>query len=192
MRLSTLFSFIMAVVCATYLQAQPVISNAEDFSIGTVLKFQQCEPGGVLPGNAGADQIWDFSDLSSLPDTTIETMVSPGSTPSGNDFPEANLTESYSDGRYVYVDKQTNGNYLVGFADPAAGLTIHYPNAMQFAVRPITFETNITDEFTISYSVNSLNFVGAGTVNILADGYGTLILPNATYENVLRLKVEQS
>lgn len=174
------------------LQAQPIISNAEDFSIGTVLRFQQCVPEGVAAGNAGTNQVWDFSMLTHLPDTTVETMADPSQTPSGSAFPEANLAEAYSDGRFVYVDKQTDANYLVGFADINSGLMMHYPNAMQFAARPIMYETFITDDFTNNYTVSNLNFSGAGSITIHADGYGTLILPNGTHENVLRLKIEQS
>lgn len=181
----------MWISCYT-LNAQPVISNAEYFFIGTVLKFQKCVPEGVMQGNSGINQVWDFSMLNSLPDTTIETMVNPSLTPSGNEFPESNLAESYSDGRFVYVDRQADANYLVGFVDPNSGLIMHYPNSMQFAVRPITYGASITDDFTTNYTVSSLNFIGEGTVTIIADAYGTLILPNGTYENVLRLKIEQT
>ncbi|MEI6488399.1 MAG: T9SS type A sorting domain-containing protein [Bacteroidota bacterium] len=183
--------FMLAVI-PTILSAQPTITNAENFSIGTVLTFQQCNSTGVSPGNSGASQTWNFSTLTSLSTTSVETMVTPASTTHGNLFPTSNLVEKYSDGTFVYVHATADSSYLVGYVDTVNNYIIHYPNSLLFALRPITYSNLTTDAFSDIFSSSSYNFNGQGTSTINADGYGTLILPNGTYSNVLRLKITQN
>jgi len=187
----TITLFMLALIPAI-LSAQPTITNAENFSIGTVLTFQQCNSTGVNPGNSGASQTWNFSTLTSLGTTSIETMVTPASTTHGNLFPTSNLVEQYSNGTFVYVNATVDSSYLVGYVDTTNNLIIHYPNSLLFALRPITYTNITTDTFSDIFSSPSYNFNGQGTSTINADGYGTLILPNGTYSNVLRLKITQN
>lgn len=180
------FTLLMLAIIPTIVWAQPTITNAEDFTIGTVLKFQKCNPTSVSAGNAGANQTWNFSTLTSLPDTTTEWMVLPSSTTNGSLFPTANQVEKYSDGRFVYVTKTANENYLVGFIDTTSSYpATHYPNPMLFAKRPLNYGTIVTDTFTITGSS------ALGIVTINPDAYGTLILPNGTHNNVLRVKITE-
>lgn len=169
--------------------AQPTLNNAENFIIGTTLKFINCSTVNVSPGNTGTNQVWNYTSLSQTNDTITEWMVSPSSTPAASLFPSANLVEKYSDGRYVYVNKTTSSNLLVGFYDPS--ITVNYPTPIKFMKRPISFNDNVTDYFTTDYTINGYNFKGTGTVNIAADAFGTLMLPNNTYSNVLRVKISQ-
>lgn len=167
--------------------AQPVIGNAEDFTIGTVLEFQKCDTTGVTPGNAGANQTWDFSSLVPLSDTLIQWIVPPSSVPNGDLFPDANLVEKDSEGRLVFVNKTDSESYGVGFDD----MTDTYPplvysDPMLFMKRPITYGTTFTDTFVFQGSP------GTGIITVEADGYGTLILPNGIYNNVLRVKFTET
>ena len=166
--------------------SQPTITNAEDFAIGTTLKFQKCDPLNVSPGNAGPNQTWDYSNITTLPDTSIEWMLSPSSTTNGSLFPTANLVVKVSNGQFTYITKTENENNIVGFIDTSASFPpTYYTNPMVIAKRPITYGTIITDTFTLSGSQD------LGTVTIEPDAYGTLILPNGTYSNVLRTKISQ-
>jgi hypothetical protein len=172
--------------------SQPTIQNMENFSIGTVLKFKECNSAGVNAGPSGASVTWDFSSLTLLPDTTTELIIAPSEAPHDSLFPSANMVEKYSDGRYVYFEKTSTENKLHGFADDGSGFLIKYPNSMLFARRPITYQDSISDIYTTSFTSSGFDFRGQGTATIEADGYGTLILPNDTYNNVLRVKITQS
>jgi hypothetical protein len=167
---------------------QPTLNNAENFTNGTILKFINCNTN-VNEGNSGPNQIWNFSTLSPLGDTITESIVLPSSTPNASLYPSANLVQQYSNGSFVYVNKTVNENKMVGYSEP--GLDISYPDPILFAKRPVTYGSVFTDTFTSSFTANSFNFSGSGTVTISADAYGTLILPNATYSNVLRLTTTQ-
>lgn len=176
----------------TVLFGQPLIENAENFKEGTVLVFQHCETENVSVGNSGANQVWDFSSLKTKEsETTTERMVLPQSTKYGELFPQANLVEEYSDGRLVYMLKTEDENHLLGFVDTTNNMTLKYNDPMLFAKRPLKYGDTITDLFTTEYTVRGLDFKGQGTVTIIADGYGKLVLPNGTYENVLRVKIAQ-
>ncbi len=183
--------FLLAIIPAITF-AQPIINNAENFTIGTVLKFVKCNSENVNPGNAGAKQIWNFSSLVSLKDTVTEWMVDPATTPDGDMFSNSNLAEKYSDGKYVYANINKNQNFLMGFVETRSKMIIKYIDPMLFAQRPITYGTKITDNFSEEFTVNNMDFVGGGTVTLNADGYGTLILRHIKYKNVMRLKITQT
>ena len=177
---------ILLVLIVNLVWAQPVITNAEDFDIGTVLKFQKCDPSGVSSGSAGVNQIWDYSTLTSLADTSTEWMLDPSLTTHGNLFPSANLVVKVSNGQFTYVNKTIDENNIVGYIDTTSSFPATlYPNPMLIAKRPLTYTTVITDTFMLSGSS------ALGIVTLDPDAYGTLILPNGTYSNVLRVKISQ-
>jgi hypothetical protein len=180
------FLLLMLVIISNLVWAQPVITNAEDFVIGTVLKFQKCDPTNVSAGNAGANQTWNFSTLTSLPDTATEWMLDPSTTTNGNLFPTANLVVKVSNGQFTYLNKTIDENNIVGFIDTTSAFPATlYPNPMLIAKRPFNYGTVVTDTFTLSGSP------ALGVVTFDPDAYGTLILPNGTYNNVLRVKISQ-
>ncbi len=171
-----------------------VIENAENFKSGTILTFQKCEPDNVTPQEKGENITWDFTELSETEDEKLtEEIISPKETKYHDSFSNADLVEKYSDGRLVYFTISKDENNLVGFVNPNSGMMMHYENPMLFMRRPITFGDSISDSYSTKYSVNNMNFKGKGNVSIIADGYGTLKLPNdKVYENVLRVKITQN
>jgi Secretion system C-terminal sorting domain len=175
-----------------FISAQ-TITNAEDFSIGNVLKFVHCDSTGVYAGSSGNNVTWNFSSLIPIPsDTETEWMVTPASTTHGGLFPGANQVEKYSNGQFVYVNKSAGATYLVGFVDTVNNIVLHYYDSMLFALRPISYGSTTIDTFKNKFSSGPYNFSGGGTSTIHADGYGTLILPTGTYTNVLRVTIIQS
>ena len=181
-----LFLLPILLISSTLVRSQPVITNAEDFDIGTVLTFQKCNTTGVSAGNSGANQTWDFSMLPSLPDITTEWMLDPSTTTNGNLFPTANLVVKVSNGQFTYVNKTINENNIIGFVDTTSTFpATQYPNPMLIAKRPLEYGIVVADTFTLSGST------ALGIVTLDPDAYGTLILPNGTYNNVLRVKISQ-
>lgn len=178
---------------SSFMFGQTEIKNAENFNEGTVLVFQNCEADNVTVGKPGEKQIWDFSNLILKEgDKTIEEMISPNETDFKDKFPKANLVEKYSDGRLVFMNKTDTENFLLGFIEIESEMMMVYTKPMLFAKRPIKFGDKFNDNYETEYSVKGMNFKGNGTVSIIADGYGTLILPNGKYENVLRVKITQT
>jgi len=173
------------------LSAQVTIKDVENFEIGTSLNFQQCDTVGVKPGFTGAKQTWDFSTLTPTK-VSQEDIVSPESTPYGTIFPKANMVEKNSDKTYVYVDKEDQLSYLVGFVSENPKTKIEYHKPIVFAKRPVNFGGTNSYPFTSQMVSNSMKFSGSGMMTIAADAYGTLTLPGKKkYSNVLRIKITQ-
>jgi hypothetical protein len=173
--------------------AQIAGKNVENFAAGTVLVFQNCDTENVNPGKAGENNVWDFSGLKSKKnDTVTERIVSPKETGYSQTFPKANLVEKYSDGVFVFIHKNEAESHLTGFVDTTNSMTMKYEDPMLLVKRPVEYGDSLTDRFTTEFNTKSINFKGKGKATILADGYGKLILPNASYENVLRVKLTQN
>lgn len=182
-------TLLFALLCLPrLLAAQPTITICENFSIGMVMRFQNCDTN-VFTGNGGANQTWNFSTLSNLPAIDTQWIVSPASTTHASLFPAANIVEKNSMGTFVYSNNSIDSNHMVGFLDTTSGLTIIYRDPMLFLFRPIHYGDIDTNIFTDTFSSGGYDFRGSGISIIHADGYGTLLLPNGTYNNVLRVKI---
>ena len=194
MRIKVIKTFKGFLLLSFYALAQnTVIKNAEDFRIGTTLIFQEAKDDSTNITLEGNKYIWDYSKIKILHSkTNTQRIVPPDSTPFYDLFPNANLVEHNSDGSYVYILKKGNENHLVGFVGAKNNeITIKYGNPMLFIKRPIKLGDSISDEFTTEYSVREMNFKGKGIITLKADGYGKLLLPQKTYDTVLRLVIKQ-
>jgi hypothetical protein len=101
------------------------------------------------------------------------------------------MVEKYSDGRYVFLNKTPDQNLLVGYRDSINGITVHYPDPVLIAERPMSYDDVTVDAFTAELQVG-VDMNGSGTTTLHADGYGTLMLPNGTYSDVLRVHLSQT
>lgn len=165
--------------------------NAENFEVGDKLIFQSCHTDNVLPGNSGENQVWDFSTLKKKDSTITEHMILPKSTKYADKFKSATIAEKYSDGKLIFLDNSKNESKLIGFISHKDDIFMEYNDPILLMKRPLKYKDEFTDNFTVNYKVKNLDFQGKGTVKVKADGYGKLILPNQTYENVLRVKMVQ-
>jgi hypothetical protein len=166
--------------------AQPVLENVGDIPIGAELKFMVVQPQQINAGPSGADVLWDFNSLPLPIDTVWQMTVPPSSTAYANFFPSATHVEINEDGSQIFVERGTQDK-LWGYVEP--GLVISYSDPYHFLQRPFAFEDQITDVSERSFSLGEeQQFHGTGTSLTHADAFGTLILPNGQYDDVLRLK----
>lgn len=182
---------IIFLVLTSLLLRSQIFENPENFIEGTMLRFQECYADSVYPGPAGKNQVWDFSRIRSKTNSIFkEEIVRTDKTPYKKDFKNSDFAEKNSDGTWVFYKIHQNQNLLMGYADDKAKMKMIYTEPMLFAKRPIQFGDSITDTFKRTYSVNQMDLSGTGTITIVADGTGTLILPNGIFENVLRIRIE--
>ncbi len=135
---------------------------------------------------SGANQVWDFSSATG---TSVEfnyVLLSNSSLPST--YPLTDVVET-SSGTENYFSKSTSdysleGQYLPGIAK------IIYTDKREFLKFPISYNDVFEETFsgTIENLTYNQTFDRAGTIEIKADGYGDLILPYATVDNVLRVR----
>ena len=143
----------------------------------------------TTPGNSGPNQIWDFSKIVF---TSKKQTANVGTTPTYNLEDVGNFNTLLTEAGYEYyfdlnettlmLKGYTSADFLTLYTDPI--LKMKYPFA---------YGDNYKDAFAghAIYKVNThITFDGEYTVS--ADGYGTLIAPDKTYRNVLRLTITKN
>lgn len=164
--------------------------------IGTTITANMVDSSTLTSGTSGPNQTWDYSGLvsSSVVSSTVE---SPSATPYASYFPNATMAGSSISGQaYSYSELSSTGSYTHGIgADNgfSSSVTV-YTDPEQTIPFPFTYNSTSSDNFeAVSYDgLGNIFLTRTGSNSIVGDGYGTLKLPDATYENVLRLKLTQS
>jgi hypothetical protein len=145
---------------------------------------------GVLPNTLGVNQVWDFSALTSNGITDVSTFTTVASTPNGANYSAATLAEDDGQGGYTYYKATSTQLEVVGIENPA--FTLNFSNTAIAAIWPIAMGYINNDTFSGTASSGTMTGTSTGTINTVASGSGTLIIPGgATFTDVLQLKVKQ-
>jgi len=139
------------------------------------------------PGNAGSNQVWDFSlnqYTGKSPLSTIETASLPKTAGVG-DY-NLSLIDSGND---YFMNSSQNQLEEWGYINKDLKLTLKYSDPVVKMKYPFSFGEQFSDHFigvALYNGVNSIDFFGDCIV--AADAYGTLILPDQVLQNTLRVK----
>lgn len=168
--------------------AQPVITSENVYLIGDQTEIAWCS-NPTAPGVAGADVIWDFSDLNEIEEQVFD-YIDPSSTIFGYQFPNSTLCGVGSDNYHSFYSVSDEHLIVEGYAGYEQGsmdtIKILYSDVEEFI--PIPFEFGDTHFDTFEGATEALGFAipFEGEIDLEVDGYGTLILPNGTFENAVR------
>ena len=140
----------------------------------------------ISPGQAGENQIWDFSDFK-CDNTKTSDIVGANETLHNGSFPLSNISIIDEDNYFYFNINELYLEYQ-GLITPNA--VISFDNPIMKMSYPFKFGDKIEDDFSgmgIYYGQIQTDIYG--TYSVEADGFGTLILPNdVTIHNVLRVK----
>jgi len=134
----------------------------------------------------GANQTWDLSTLTGSAATynyiSLSSSLEPATYPSANVIESASGAEGYltnTSTEYSYVGQYIPGSARVIYTDPR-----------KYLIFPMDFNDVFTDTWsgTVENIQAAQTFDRAGSTEITADGYGTLILPTGTVNDVLRIR----
>jgi hypothetical protein len=168
--------------------AQPEITQSNLPLVGDHVVIGICSDA-VNPGNPGAMQTWDMSYLTETEEQFF-TYIDPAEGLRSDSFPAANLCAVSWLNDYSYYNTGTSSLSVEGHVvtlEPSDTSVFVYNNNEQILGLPYTFNDGFTDTFDGSIYLSNLGtFSFDGTLDFEADGYGTLILPNGTYQNVVR------
>lgn len=191
------FTSIIIIYLFNGLIAQPTITNSWAPTTGIIYKSNGLDGTfGLSEGNSGANETWDFSSEDTLSSSQV-SYINPSSAPSSSSFPGATdvLSSLSVNGNATYNFNKLVGNtyQLIGVYQPSNNYIIDYTsNPLDFYLFPMTMNSTFNDIFsaTGSYSVSGQSGVlnRNGTIDVVVDGYGTLITHYGTYSNVLRVK----
>ncbi len=168
------------------LNAQTILNYANNGLIsGDSYNFQEIEFPD--PGIAGANQIWDFSKITFTGKSPVGNLQTPA-LPKMDGIGDYNL--SLLENGYDYFLNCTEVDLEeLGYVNSDNKITLKYTDPVVKMKYPFAYGSSFTDHFigTGIYSeTNTLDFFGDHTVT--ADAYGTLIMPDRTIQNTLRIK----
>lgn len=174
-------------VSSNVLLAQITLTAAQHTpTTGTSLNYNVDNTATIGPGASGANVTWDFSAQTGATAASWQYVPLASSTmPSA--FPQSNLVQSAS-GVENYYSTSSSGVTLEGHASSAQLTT--YVDKREFLKFPMAYTNTFNETFT-GTAVNLMTnqtFNRTGTVELTADGHGTLITPAGTFSNVLRVK----
>lgn len=167
------------------ISAQPVYNSISLPVIGSSISTKT-KAVSLDEGASGENQIWDFSGF----DTTgsiksISHIQSPVTT--GKSFlePASNFAEvSYGNINFSLIS--TEKIELLGRYIAATDLYSDYSDPVVTLRAPMAFGDFFSDDFSSTFSYQGVNINNTGIINMEYDGYGTLITPLGTYNNVIR------
>lgn len=145
----------------------------------------------VDQGNAGPNQIWDFSKIQvtgKSPESNIQSVASKNL----SGVSDYNLL--LNDGGYEYFFNFTeNGFEEKGFINIEKELTLVYSDPIVKMKYPFSFGEQFTDTYTgIAYYKGVSRIDVSGGYTVAADAFGTLIFPDRVIKNTLRLKITRN
>ena len=176
--------------------AQPQINSGNLPQLGDHITIAICSDipnPTTLDAQTGANHTWDFSTLTELEEQFFD-FVNPSSTYWPTTYQNSNICgASWEDGYSFYNISAnaltTEGNKLI--LSPGDTASIIYTDQEQIVPIPYSMGTTFSDNFSGTGFVSGFNASISGTIAFEADGYGTLILPNATYQNVVRYRFDR-
>lgn len=180
-----LLSF-LAACTATIVAAQPTLTAASNPVAGDAYTIHTTTV--TSPGNAGANQTWDFS---AQPDNSSTTLgyQSCAASPNCSMFPGTTVVGTQSNGQaYSYFLTDATRQAITGII--AGGVNIIFSNQEDVIRYPFTYGTTYTDAFAATFT-SGVDFHRAGTITVTGDGYGTLKTPAGTYPNALRVRRQE-
>lgn len=192
MKIKLLALSVLSFLITGIIHAQaPVITAGNSQTFGDSLTSYKIDTTGLTAGSAGTNVTWDFSTIDSIGITYRNTM-DPSTTPYPAYYPTANTAEKIVSGTsitYQFYNNTNDSMNIVGVSGSVIDSTIYF-NDDKAMVYPFTFQDSFWDT-----SIYTAYFTGAHNISYqsrttTSDGYGTLILPNGTFNNILRYYVD--
>ncbi len=182
--------YILFLICfgCLFAKAQYVLTAAANPAIGDVNSTISIDTTGLTTNTTIATgQTWNYSGITQNTTASVSstTFVSISSVPNNSLFPGANIGEMNAGGLSYTVYKNTTGITSMGSAAAAATDCVVYSDPITLYSFPMTYGTVNFDTFGATSGGSTVT----GSLTTYGDATGTLILPNGSYTNVLRLKL---
>ncbi len=176
------------VLCTAMLMAQPTVQFPQNApEIGDVTEIQYVSFDGLSPEPSGANVTWDYSGLTSSSGGQI-LAIAPSEAPSGEQFPTASVALNMGDSLYTFVLANTDGYFYLGSKTLIGSVPslLIYSDSRTFLKFPFTYNDTYFDTYKGIITTSMADLHVSAVTEMWADAYGTLILPDGTYSNVLR------
>lgn len=143
----------------------------------------------VAPGDAGPDQVWDFSGITIRGDKILSKITAPQfkDEKSAGDY---NIILEEDGSKYHF---NLTGDYFMETGGITPDYTLNFSDPIIKMVYPFAYGKHFTDNFAGQAEAKAGQKVDfSGVLSVTADAYGTLVLPDRAYQDVLRIRTESS
>lgn len=160
------------------LAAQPVIQSSDFYpSIGETFTIH--EANYMNPGSSGNNVTWDLSGLNS--NSTISLNI----LPADPNFPNSTHQFEFVGQVDNHLKLTPQAFEIVGEVTPFEN--IDYSDPIKIFEFPMTIGDQFTDIFSGVFDQSGTSIQRSGSIDVEVDGYGTLITPQGTFTDVLRI-----
>ncbi|MES2567410.1 MAG: T9SS type A sorting domain-containing protein [Bacteroidota bacterium] len=179
-------------ITAFSLHGQVILTKAFNCPVlGDVNPKQLYDSNGVVPKSAGVNQLWDCSGFTLKTNSEVSNYIAASAAPNGSSYSGTSFVESFGQ-TYFYMKSSATKYEIVGIQNPNFKLNFSSNNATEF-VWPVTMGYSGSDSFSGTANANNLNGSVSGNITTLANGSGTLMLPNGNVvTDVLLVKITLS
>jgi hypothetical protein len=172
--------------------AQPTITDVNMPQIGDMPTRGICSDipnASTLNAQTGANYAWDFSGLNEVSTANFDFIEAADSYWPGDFVGSSHCGIAPDEDAYTFYSisnaaLETDGYRVI--VAPGDTVEQDYTDSEIILDLPATFNSSGSDNFSGSGYVSGSNINASGTLSYTCDGYGTLQLPNGTYQNVLR------
>lgn len=135
-------------------------------------------------GNWGNNVTWDFSGMTDNATLTVDHASGSAS------FPSANILQTTSIGgqsSIAHIEASVNGQFFHGVE--GGGVVVTYQDPMKVMSFPLNDAVYETNNFSATFISGGFAFTRTGTSQIFADAWGTIITPEGTFTDVMRVRL---
>ena len=195
-----LLLFALVIIMPFIMKAQITLTQSDFAVIGDNLtQITDTLPvAAITPGNAGANQTWDFSLLHNHYSSTYD-YVTPVSTGYASHYPSANIAVNVNSNIANFLNSSSSGIQVWGFTGNLLGtgaLSIVYSNPEKIISFPTTYNTvcNDTSKYdcrfyygqnvTVSgntYLIDSVRQIELNYITSTFDAWGSATTPDGTF-----------
>lgn len=179
--------FFIALTLSISAIAQPII-NMADVTPNIGEQFTTHTTTYTSPGASGAGVTWNFASLTASNNYSY-SYSNPSGTPFSSNFSGATTCIITSGTSYSYQKASSTELNDMGWASSTSGYFCNYSNPKLLMSFPFNYNATVNDTYYGAYTAGASQIVNQGTIQYKYDGYGTLILPTGTINNVVRFKV---
>ena len=163
--------------------AQPTLTTGSaNPAPGDNITMAQCEY--VAPGPTGAGITWNHAVLTTT-STNTSSYVTAASTGLSGTYPNATVAYDGGSGTYLFYREDASGYEQDGFVLGTTSSTCS--DRVVLLPYPLSYGGSWTDNGTCSVTDGTSTWDRTSTVGGTADGWGNLVLPYGTVNNVLRV-----
>jgi hypothetical protein len=180
-----IFILFIVIAFSTNSFSQVTLTSSNNPVPGNTAKSVTCDTTGIVEGNSGSNQSWNFAGIIRR-DSSVNTFVASGTTPYAAQFPSSNVASTSDNQEYSYYTTSSSELLYNGYG--SAFQVNSYNNPESILRYPFTFNSNFSDTYSSVYNNGVANSYLNGTITSTGDAWGTLVLPNGTFNNALRIK----